>query len=93
MSYKFLSADLQEKICMVLGRQINAAEGGCAQSFFDFSEADVADFRALERKSGILAVSYIRFKLAGNVELDAVTSYYGSVVQHGMSVEEWSSAD
>ncbi|MHA6915601.1 hypothetical protein ACQUJO_21050 [Ralstonia pseudosolanacearum] len=84
-----LSLDLQKKIQLVLGREILPEECGNVESFSYFSESDVADIRVLEKKSGVLAISYIRYRLQGNVELDRAVSYYGSVIQHGMTVEEW----
>ncbi|MGW8391282.1 hypothetical protein [Pseudoduganella sp. HUAS MS19] len=89
MNKKTLNPDLKKKIGMVLGREIDSSESGNVSGFTDFSEADVEDFRALEKRSGILAVSYIRFRLAGNVDLNTVTSYYATVIQHGVPVEEW----
>lgn len=78
---------------MVFGREIAASEAGNVYSFVEFSSADIEAFRALEKRRGILAVSYIRFRLGGNFELDTVTSYYASVIQQGMPVKEWSTSD
>lgn len=93
MNIKDISSDLQRKINMVLGREVSTSEAGNVASFADFSSADIEEFRKLEKSSGILAVSYIRFRLGGSVELDAVASYYASVIQQGVSVEEWSKSE
>lgn len=84
-----LTPELHSKISMVLGRELTLSEGGSAASFDDFSTSELADIRLLEGKSGILAVAYIRFKLAGKVALDTVVSYYASVIQQGISLEDW----
>ncbi|MBB6582009.1 hypothetical protein HXP36_09690 [Ralstonia solanacearum] len=84
-----LGLDLQKKIQLILGRDILPEECGNVESFSSFSESAVADIRVLERRSGVLAISYIRYRLQGNVELDRAVSYYGSVIQNGMTVEEW----
>ena len=89
MNQKILNPDLAKKISMVLGREIDPSEFGNVNGFSDFSEADLEEFRALEKRSGILAVSYIRFRLGGSADLNTVTSYYATVIQHGVPVEEW----
>lgn len=89
MNHKTLNPDLKKKIRMVLGREIDPSESGNVSGFIDFSDADVEEFRALEKRSGILAVSYIRFRLSANVDLNTVSSYYATVIQHGIPVEEW----
>jgi hypothetical protein len=43
-----LSEDLQEKIRLVLDRDILPIEHGNVASFGEFTEADVAEFRRLE---------------------------------------------
>lgn len=93
MNKNVLSPELHSKISMVLGREVDTSEAGNVHSFSEFSSADIEDFRALEKRSGILAVSYIRFRLGGNAQLNTVTSYYASVIQQGMSVEEWSTSE
>jgi len=87
-----LSADLQRKISIVLGREILPAGQGDVDSFAEFTESDLTDLRMLEKKSGILAISYIRFRLKGDVELNRVVSYYASVIQQGVSVVDWMQA-
>lgn len=74
---------------MVLGREIMPSESGNVASFNDFSLADIEEFRTLDKSSGILAVSFIRFRLSGDVALSTVTSYYAAVIQHGIPVNEW----
>lgn len=65
------------------------SEAGNVASFNDFSPADIDEFRALEKRSGILAVSFIRFRLSGNVALSTVTSYFAEVILQGIPVNEW----
>lgn len=89
MNQKILTPDLKNKIGMVLGREIDPSEFGNVAGFGDFSEADVEEFRTLEKRSGILAVSYIRYRLGGSADLNTVTSYYATVIQHGVPVEDW----
>ncbi len=84
-----MNPGLKKKIGMVLGREIDPSEFGNVNGFSDFSKVDIEEFRALEKRSGILAVSYIRFRLGVNADLNTVTSYYATVIQHGIPAEEW----
>jgi hypothetical protein len=84
-----LSEDLQKKIGVVLDRDILPIEHGNVASFGEFTEADVAEFRRLEKVGGVLTVSYIRFRLKTDVDLDTVVAFYASVIQQGVSVQEW----
>ena len=63
MNKVILSADTIRKIGLVLGRDILPSEEGNIGEFEEFSEADLNDFRHLESRSGILADSYIRYRL------------------------------
>ena len=89
MNKVILSADTIRKIGLVLGRDILPSEEGSIGEFAEFSEADLNDFRHLESRSGILAVSYIRYRLKKKEDLDMVVSFLASVVQQGISVQEW----
>ncbi|KMN48537.1 hypothetical protein VL04_04595 [Chromobacterium violaceum] len=84
-----LSEDAIRKIGMVLGRDILPGEEGSVESFEGFSEADLNNFRLLESRSGVLAVSYIRYRLAKKEDLDVVVSFLATVVQQGIPIEEW----
>lgn len=84
-----LSADLHKKISLILGKEVLLGEQGNVASFAEFTESDIAEIRLLESKSGILAISYIRFRLQDNVALNRVVSYYSSVIQQGLSVKDW----
>jgi hypothetical protein len=84
-----LSEDLQKKIGRVLGRDILPIEQGNVASFREFTEADIAELRRLDKAGGVLAVSYIRFRLKARVDLNTVVAFYGSVIQQGMSVQDW----
>ncbi|NHZ36754.1 hypothetical protein [Massilia rubra] len=86
---KNLTPDLYEKACLVLARDISLSEEESVNSFFEFSDLDIREFQLLGEKSSILVVSYIRFRLQGNVALSSVMSYCSSVVQKGMPVSEW----
>ncbi|MEO2216146.1 hypothetical protein ABGV49_03595 [Chromobacterium vaccinii] len=88
MNKVVLSEDAIRKIGMVLGRDIIPSEEG-GGSFEDFSEADLNSFRLLESRSGVLAVSYIRCRLANKEDLDVVVSFLATVVQQGIPIEEW----
>jgi hypothetical protein len=92
MNQTSLSSDLIKKISMILSRDVPLSEEGNISSFADFTDSDMEDFRLLENKSGILAVSYIRFRLKGDVELNTVVSYYAAVVQQGIPIEEWNAS-
>ncbi|MBB5020692.1 hypothetical protein HNQ59_004017 [Chitinivorax tropicus] len=89
MNKVVLSAETIRKIGMVLGRNIPQSEEGNIESFEGFSEADLNDFRLLESRSGVLAVSYIRYRLEKKEDLDIVVSFLASVVLQGISVQEW----
>ena len=84
-----ISADILRKIGMVLGRDIPPAEEGNIGSFEEFSDKDLDDFRLLESRSGILAISYIRYRLRDKTELDVVVSFLSVVVQQGVAIREW----
>lgn len=84
-----LSSELLEKIGATLGRNITPSEEGSAGSFADLTESDINDIRLLEKTSGVLAISYIRFKLKGTVSLNAAVSYFATVIQQGVRVEDW----
>lgn len=88
-----ISQDLLRKIGMILGREISPSEEGCNGCFSEFSNSDISDFRLLGEKSGVLAVSYIKFRLAGKVELNSIVSYYASVIQQDISFEEWNASE
>jgi hypothetical protein len=89
MNMKNLNPDLYEKICRVLDRTVLMSEEGNVESFFDFSDSGIRDFRLLGERSSILVVSYIRFRLQGNAALNSVVSYYSTVVQNGVYVAKW----
>ncbi|WP_374519306.1 hypothetical protein [Undibacterium squillarum] len=89
MNKVILSADTIRKIGLVLGRDILPSEEGNIGEFEEFSEADLSDIRHLESRSGILAVSYIRYRLEKKEDLDVVVSFLASVVQQGISVQKW----
>lgn len=89
---KNLPPDVYEKVCRVLGRVILSSEEGSVESFFDFSDSDLRDFRLLGDTSIILVVSYIRFRLQGNVALDSVVSFYSTVVENEVPVAKWHEA-
>lgn len=84
-----LSVDLQSKVELILGRKLTPQEESSVDSFSDFSKSDVFEIRLLEEKSGVLAISYIRHRLKLDVELNQVISYYASVIQQDISVNEW----
>ncbi len=84
-----ISDDMFRKISMILERNIDASERGSVNSFHEFSDLDMADFRTLMRAGGIYAISYIRFKLRDNIELNTVVSYYAAVVEQSIPVNEW----
>ncbi|MFZ6759278.1 hypothetical protein ACO0K9_18900 [Undibacterium sp. Ji50W] len=88
-----LSADLQKKIGIVLDREILPAEHGDVESFANFTRSDVSEISLLEKASGVLAISYIRFRLKGDVDLNRAVSYYASVIQQGISVTDWLRSD
>lgn len=89
MSKVVISADTLQKIGLVLGRDILAVEEDTVGSFAEFSEKDVSDFRQLLSRSGILAISHIRYKLKSREDLNVVVSFLATVVEHGIPVEEW----
>lgn len=84
-----LTEELKRKIELVLGRAVESEEGGNVESLAGFSNRDVSEIRVLGQRSGILAISFIRFRLNSNEDLNSVISYYASVVQEGASVEKW----
>jgi molybdate-binding protein len=84
-----LSEDLRKKIELVIGRKLLPDEQGGVNGFLGFSKEDIAEIHLLEQRSGVLAISYIRYRLKAEVTLDQVVSYYGSVIQQGLAVEEW----
>jgi hypothetical protein len=89
MSKVIISEDILQKIGLVLGRDISPIEESTVGSLAEFSEKDVSDFRQLLSCSGILAVSYIRYKLSSRENLGEVVSFLATVVEHGIPVEEW----
>ncbi|MFZ6875352.1 hypothetical protein ACO0LF_25075 [Undibacterium sp. Di27W] len=89
MSKVVISADTLQKIGLVMGRDISPIEESTVGSFAEFSEKDLSDFLQLLDRSGILAVSYIRYKLNSRVDLDLVVSFLATVVEYGIPVEEW----
>ncbi len=84
-----LSAELKKRIEIAIGREISSSEQGGVDSFLKLSEIDIHEINLLERSSGVLAISYIRFKLRGNVTLSLATSFYSSVIQQGVPAKEW----
>jgi hypothetical protein len=84
-----LTEDLKRKIELVLGRNIRPDERGNVESLSNFSEGDISEIRSLGERSGVLAISFIRFRLNSNEDLNTVTTYYASVIQEGLSVEKW----
>ena len=84
-----LSPDVKSKISLLLEREIPQSEQGSAQAFSDFNEKDLAEFRLLEDNSGVLAVSYIKFRLGEIFDLNTVVAFYSAVVQQKISIEEW----
>lgn len=84
-----LSGDLQREIEGALKRRLLADECGNVDGFQDFSASDIGEIKLLERKSGVLAISYIRYRLKGRVPLDRAASYYGFVIQQGITVYKW----
>lgn len=93
MDFAKLSFELHSKICMVLGRQVLESESSEVASFENFSENDIKEFRMLGRISAVLAISFIRFRLAPKFDLNTVTSYYATVVQQRFSLNEWRAMD
>ena len=84
-----LSMDSIRKIGMVLGRDVLPSDEGNVAGFERFSEVDLNDFRLLLSRSGILAVSYIKYRLERKEDLDVVVSFLAAVVEQGISVHEW----
>lgn len=84
-----LTEELKRKIELVLGRHVQSDECGNVESLSEFSDVDISEIRLLGQKSGVLAISFIRFRLNSNEDLNTVTSYYASVIQEGLSVETW----
>jgi len=74
---------------MALGRVVAPSESDNVGSFADFSPSDIGEIRALATKSGVLAISYIRFRIVGNPSLGMVVSYFETVIVQGKTVEEW----
>jgi hypothetical protein len=72
----------------VLGRSLTSEEG-TIKSFDGFSEQDLNDIQTLKINNSVYAISYIRFKLKGNISLRLALSYYSMVIQEGLSVEKW----
>ncbi len=80
MSESDLHADLLKKTELVLGRDISS-EKGINQSFIEFSEDDLKDICLLAKKSGILAVYYIKYRLKEKTSLGTIVSFYSQIIQ------------
>ncbi|WP_075116810.1 hypothetical protein [Pseudomonas aeruginosa] len=89
MSQFELNPDVESKINLLLGRELSQSEKGGSENFYSFTENDLTEFRLLEESSGILAVSYIRYKLSAKIDLNAVVAFYAAVVQQKIPIEEW----
>lgn len=87
-----IDPDVLEKIATFLARNVQATEEGNRPSFVNFRDSDIDEIHLLGSRSGVLAISYIRFRLVGNIELNLAVSYYGTVVQRGVPVNEWISS-
>lgn len=83
-----LDDEIVRSMSSVLGRSI-VSEEGIVSSFNDFTHSDINDVLFLKKNNSVYAVSYIRFKLRGNVPLRLVLSYYSMVVQEGKFVKDW----
>lgn len=84
-----LSDYLKDRIEAILRRQIFPGECGGVNGFKDFSASDMTEINALGQVSVVLAVSYMRYRLREGASLDQAVSYYGSVIQRGLTVDEW----
>lgn len=93
MRQSILSSEQYEEICSVLGRKIPASDEGGYGSFADFTEEDLNDLRLLGRASSIMAISYIRFKLKGRIDLNSAVAFYAAVIQQGVPLQEWINAE
>ncbi|NHR04894.1 hypothetical protein HA052_06755 [Chromobacterium haemolyticum] len=82
-------SDIVHKIGLVLGRNVSLLKGGDVGSFEGFSEKDLSDFRLLDSRSGVLAISYIRYRLAVKVDMNVVVSFLAAVVQQGVTIQKW----
>lgn len=84
-----INPDTKGKISKALGKDIALFGEGSTESFADFSESDLDDLRKLEKKGGVLAVSYIKYRLKIRAELNLIVAFYASVIQQGIPLDEW----
>lgn len=79
-----------ERIEWALGRKILNSEAGSINSFREFSESDLNDFKLIMKNdSFIMTIALIRFKLKENIGVPLAMSYIQAVVEYGESVDEW----
>lgn len=74
---------------MVLGREVPKSEEGSYGSFAEITVNDLEDFRILGKNSSILAISYIRYKLKGKVDLNTAVAFYAVVIEQGVPLQTW----
>lgn len=89
MNYK---DHFHQKILQVghmLGRDISVSDAGDVATFSDFSNADLAELRALNQRYSVMALFYIRFRLKERAAFPQAVSFLDEVIRQGRSLEEW----
>ncbi len=89
MTNNTMDTNTHQLLEKMLGRNVQANEQGGVESFLDFTDTDLKEFRILSSRNIIITVAYIRYRLKGKTSLRAAASYCDMVVRNGISVEEW----
>lgn len=78
-----------ETISRKLGREVLPLEEGNVSSFSNFTDADLDEIRILGQSNTILAITYITFRVKGNVGLGNAMAYFSEVICQGKPWDEW----